>query len=503
LRDRQKYEGLFFPSEIQGTGHVKLGNNNARVSLVGDLYGFLNEDSFDIHGRLSDGRQLSLIDCIRTGSTEFHGDEQRSVETNVYPHFAVVGKETISSNDAKIKKLTYQCEQAHLFCAYADTFGIMNPSSEALNTLMDADHERLEKSLTDHDVKPKRRKKALGEDPPIAFFDGNYEIAEVKTPHGKISVWNGISYRPGGAKGVKIKNTVLNTIEFHEPQELRKAVHDLQSIHQFYELLLGCRQRYKKIQLTLEGMDEAQCPPIRLLWNRCNRRVNKRHRDVHPTDIPILASIERELFESVLKNWMSTSPSMEASRFRLFNGLLSNTYSYDRIVGAANMYDLLPGERVPTRDELSPELSGAVDSARGAFKDLEQSSARDSVLSSLGRIGKPSLKSKLLYRADIVNKAMAIRFQKLNLVCHHAVLCRNHYVHGSEPGFNYDENFSCFAFLTDTLEFIFAASDLIDCGWNSQEYISRHGTMSHFISHYIINYELNLKELEKAIQKRD
>lgn len=484
---------------MEATGHLRLRNNDADVSLVGDLYGILSKDLFDIHGKLSDGRELSLIECIKTGATEFHNGEKRAVETSVYPHLVVVGHEPISSTDTKITKLTYQCEKAHLFCEYANTFQTLHPSPKALDALIDAEHEKLKEILADDEWIPERRKEALGEDPLVAFFDGNYDIATVDIPSGKLSIWNGISHGMGSPKGVKIKNTIFHTIEFHEPQTLRKALHVLMSVHRFYELILGARQKYKKIQLTLEGMEEAKHPPARLHWNRCNRRVKKRQRDVHPTDIPVLAGTERVLFETVLANWMRMSQSMEASRLRLFNGLLTNMYSYDRLIGAANMYDLLPEERVPNEEELSPNLSSAITDARTAFRKLGQSSARDSILSALGRTGKPSLKTKILHRADIVNKAMGMRFQNLDVVCHHAVLCRNHYVHGSRAGFDYDQNFSSFAYLTDTLEFIFAAADLIECGWSPQEYLSRHGTMSHFAGRYIFNYDLRMNALEKVI----
>lgn len=503
MRNSHKYEGLFFPSEIEATGHVRLRNNNADVSLVGDLYGHLNKDLYDIHGKLPDGRQLSLIECIKTDATKFHNGEKRAVEISVYPHFVVVGHEPISSTDAKITKLTYQCEKAHLFCEYANTFQTLHPSPEALDALIDAEHEKLKEKMAEDEWVTNRRMEALGEHPLVAFFDGNHDIATVDMPSGKLSIWNGPSYGMGSPKGIKIKNTIFHTIEFHKPQTLRKAVHVLKSVHQFYELILGARQSYKKIQLTLEGMEEAKYSPAGLHWNRCNRRIKKRQRDVHPTDILVLASTERVLFETVLANWMSTSPSMEASRFRFFNGLLTNMYSYDRLIGAANMYDLLPEERVPTEEELSRNLSIAVTEARATFRKLDHSSARDSILSALGRAGKPSLKTKILHRADIVNKAMGMRFQKLDVVCHHAVLCRNHYVHGSKAGFDYDENFSSFAYLTDTLEFIFAAADLIECDWNPQKYLSRHGAMSHFVGRYIINYELNLNALEKVIGKPD
>ncbi len=499
MKKSQRYNGIFFPSSLKATGHVKLSNSKISASIVGDLYKIINEDYWDIDGKLPDGRRISLIECVKNGSMHFHDREDRAIETSLYPHFVVVGYDAISSTEQKITSIIYECENAYLFCENSKTFGTLYPSPEALNALFDTEYENSKELLADLDWAPIRREEAVGEHPIISYFDGNQEIATVDIPSGKLTIWNSVRYKFGSARGAKLKNTVFHTIEFNEPKTLREAVRDLIKIHQFYELLLGHKQKYKKIKLIFEGMDRGKHTPLSLFWNRCNQRVKESTRKVLPGDIPILASTERETFQKVLSNWMHASSSMNESRFRLFNGLLENRYSYDRLIGAANMYDLLPKDKVPEVEELSEELIKSVAASRQAFKDLDPSPARDSVLSALGRIGKPSLKTKILSRGAIVNKAMGMRFHKLDIVCHHAVLCRNHYVHGSAAGFEYDKNFPCFAFLTNTLEFVFSAADLIECGWNPKDYLSRHGTMSHFMGQYIIDYDHNIYLLDRVI----
>ena len=54
-------------------------------------------------------------------------------------------------------------------------------------------------------------------------------------------------------------------------------------------------------------------------------------------------------------------------------------------------------------------------------------------------------------------------------------------------------------FFTDTLEFIFAASDLIEAGWDIEKWISRGTTMSHPFGRYRVNYEANLNHLKEEI----
>ena len=47
----------------------------------------------------------------------------------------------------------------------------------------------------------------------------------------------------------------------------------------------------------------------------------------------------------------------------------------------------------------------------------------------------------------------------------HAIDCRNHYVHGNPAKLDYE---SVLDFLTNTLEFVYGVSELIECGWDSQ-----------------------------------
>ncbi|MDP9812660.1 hypothetical protein J2W42_005530 [Rhizobium tibeticum] len=93
------------------------------------------------------------------------------------------------------------------------------------------------------------------------------------------------------------------------------------------------------------------------------------------------------------------------------------------------------------------------------------------------------------------------RFPDLYLPCNHAVLARNHYVHGSKAAFDYQEHFTEFAFLTDTLEFVFAASDLLDVGWDLNGWIENGSTMTHAFGAYIVSFSVNMQRLKAVAAK--
>lgn len=65
--------------------------------------------------------------------------------------------------------------------------------------------------------------------------------------------------------------------------------------------------------------------------------------------------------------------------------------------------------------------------------------------------------------------------------------------------FDYDRNFEAVTFFTNTLEFVFATSDLIDAGWDARSWISHGTTMTHPFGQYRANYPFALKCLKTLL----
>ena len=77
--------------------------------------------------------------------------------------------------------------------------------------------------------------------------------------------------------------------------------------------------------------------------------------------------------------------------------------------------------------------------------------------------------------------------------------CRNFYVHGSEPRFDYESNAAAISFFIDTLEFVFGASDLIEAGWNIRSWIHTCTSATHPFGRYRANYPLALPKLKALL----
>jgi len=148
---------------------------------------------------------------------------------------------------------------------------------------------------------------------------------------------------------------------------------------------------------------------------------------------------------------------------------------------------------------LTEELSKAQTESRIMFRALPQSPERASILNALGRLGKSNLKHKVRYRAQKLIDVGGEWFPELSKVTDEAVNCRNYYVHGTEQRFDYDRNFDLVTFFTNTLEFVFAASDLIEAGWDLKSWVLRGTTMSHPFGSYRANYPMGLKRLGEAL----
>jgi hypothetical protein len=163
------------------------------------------------------------------------------------------------------------------------------------------------------------------------------------------------------------------------------------------------------------------------------------------------------------------------------------------------MFDIMPRSAYSETVTLDSDLETARDESRKAFKELPNSPERDSVLSALGRIGTLTLKRKIRARADMITDIVGDKFPELDVIVDQAVNCRNHYVHGSEPKFDYEKHIDQVHFFTDTLEFVFAASDLLEAGWDISAWIKRGSTQSHPFGEYRVNYALRLRELKKLL----
>ena len=146
-------------------------------------------------------------------------------------------------------------------------------------------------------------------------------------------------------------------------------------------------------------------------------------------------------------------------------------YTTARLVAAANMFDTLPADALPDDVQLPADFSDVVRETLARLDMLPKTDFRDSLVGHLGRLQKPSLPSKLYHRSDLLSFQAQGEFPDLKDVLRIGAQFRNFIVHGGTK-FDYKKYELLVPFLTDTLEFVFSVSDLIDAGWDFEQWIA-------------------------------
>ncbi len=466
-------------------GELKLAGPKTKLYLR-------DEDFFNAHGIpnlcvkgvLHDLTKVTLVDCISSGTgSASHGTEGYHFST-LFPHFVVRGDRHINPDEKMIAAVHFLIDDAATLFYDFDAFGAVIDARPLISQVVSA-------NKIDREV-------AIGECPQIQYFTGKQQIFSTDTPIGKVSAYHSPSWSLGGPQGVYIKNKIRVSVEFVDDVKFRDAIDQVYLLRDYFGLLVGRPQNLSEIRLRLKSSPDQ---PIGLdvHWSWCpKRKKSASGYPPHPADVLIDAVRQPETFSTILVNWLDRQPTWRDARQR-FHGIFARqrTYDIDRLVGAANMFDILPPSACPSGVELGPEMEEAKENARRVFKDLPASPERDSVLGALGRLGKPSLKRKVRFRAQIVLNALPEHFPELISVTDKAVDCRNYFVHGGEPPMDYSENSDMVWLFVDALEFVFAASDLIEAGWSIGEWSAR-SSISHPFGRYVRNYPMQLKRFQLA-----
>jgi hypothetical protein len=441
-----------------------------------------------ITGVLQDLTKVSLIDCLTTlvpGHGTRGGEEYYFA--SVFPHFVVHGDSFLAPEEKSITKVHFAVDDATTLFYDFDAFGFLLDAKPFIDQIAAAN--------------ALGRKINTGPEPQILYFTGRKEIFCANTLIGRVSACHNPAHATfGGPSGVGLRNTIFLTIEFPAPVVFEQSIRHLATVLRFLEILAGRPQNLVAINLTAESAQQTPAV-LELYWSMQPKRERRPGAErPHPSDVLLDSVRQPDDFCRVLASWLDRDDSWRDARARFSNCFAKqNSYDVDRLIGAANMFDILPSFAVPSDVPLSEELEEARETSRRGFLPLLRSPERDSVLGALGRIGKANLKHKVRYRAFNILTEAGDRFPELLTVTDEAVNCRNFYVHGGNASFDYNANFDAVTFFTDTLEFVFAASDLVEAGWDVKAWSNTATTMSHPFARYRINYKKQLEDLKALL----
>lgn len=480
--------GLFrVSSDAEVPGELSLKGGATSLDLYSTSF-FNTDSSKDMVGTFHDRSKVSLIDCITMSGL---GSGQRGDEhyyfSSIFPHFALFGDEHISSADRKIAEVSFSVDDAPTVFYDFDAFGSVINARPHMERIAE--------------IQESGRTIEIGEHPLLFYFTGKHDIFSVDTVLGKVSATHGISYTFPGTEGIHVQNTIRLNITFSAERTVDETIAAVIDTLRFLEVIAGRPQNIVELVFRLTAPADERPRTLDAYWCLPPRREkDDESRKPHPGDLPLQAGIAPEKFATVMARWLERHDEWRNARARYATASAhQNRYNTDRLVGAANMFDIMPASAFPAVVELSLAMVSARDAAQKSFRALQSSPERESVLNALGRIGKPTLKRKIRSRVKLITDTVGAQFPDLDLITDQAVDCRNFYVHGTPGKFSYEVHADQPTFFTDTLEFVFAASDLIEAGWDITEWLERGTTMSHPFGRYRVGYAERLAALKKLL----
>ncbi|WP_416899413.1 MAG: hypothetical protein ACMVY4_06770 [Minwuia sp.] len=383
MKKFSQYSGVFIPENLPGAGYLSLSGSENSFSVVAEGESYSYERNLEtILGKLDDGRLCSLHNCIYLGYRRNGGREDGTIRHHYYPNFAVVSGRYIEAEPRCIHAARYHFESLFNLFTGLEMFRNLIVSRDAVERILQDEYQKRQEIADKNRWENPKYNQVMGPHPSLAYYSGKFEICEVPILWGVVRLLNLTTSDSGSIRGVGFSNEVVVELEFEQPCRLTDVLEPIRTLHSLFELCLGQRQAYKWIQLGLEPLPSSRGAEQGLLdwadfhWSGCNDRQLS---DEEAASVPeVLLDPERRLNEfcQVVSAWTNSADRLSEARNRFANGFYEN-YSVDRLVSAANMFDILPDDLCPPDSSLSKELVSAVDECKRLIKSLPQSAERE------------------------------------------------------------------------------------------------------------------------------
>ena len=477
--NRESYAGWFeLPSGESYHGRLAISGPDTRLTLWGADRFRLAPGSLDVvTGVIDNGKDVSLFDCLLLRETGFPLlQSQLSWRVDLFPHHVLAGHAKIEQDDVSVSAVSFSVPDADRLFSTRKRMAAMLSSRELLEETL-----RVHSSDIELDI---------GDSPEIIIHAGWKEIFSSATSLGRVSASHGRETRMNFTTGPRLKNRTTVRIDFAKKVDAKTAVSRAAKVSRFFELVVGRPQRPIRVSLEVEGA-AGDKPATLDVYHTTTYGLPSQARDGDSVGLLIDPIAEADVFSDVLRRWVDREGTWEKARVQ-FSKAWQRGYDENRAVRAANIFDLIPATSFPEAVSVPEDVLEARDTARKLFVDTSSGPERSSVLGALGRVGRWTLKQRVRHRARIVVDQIGDRVPSIEKVTDAAVECRNEYVHGTRA------RVDCAAhvvFLTNTLEFVFSASDMVESGWDVASWWEAGDHQDHPFWQYLWTYRDNLKRL--------
>ena len=488
LIDQSQKTGRFSVSpDLSANGVLTIAGRKTELYLWSESLLEISAGS-TITGILDDLTRVSLIDCNMTSGGHIGKGDQIRYKCFLSPRCVVLGSRHILHDENVIHEISFALEHAVSLFRDTDAYGTIFNNAEAVGMVAKIDNPESSNLIEDRNW--------------VSYYTGKETVFTSDTAIGRVSANHSPVFTLGKAHdhGL-VKGTELR-IKFAEPSSVMEALFRMGRVLQFFGLITGYSQNVSTISVHT-GFDHPS-QTLQLYATGCAERHSAREECetslrttilIHPVD-------DSKEIAIVLSAWLERDRDDEwrNARIRLAQDWGGQIYDYDRIIAAANVFDLLPNDVYGARAPLSSDLGAAIEASEKIFRGLPESEERNDVLGYLGRIGGWRLKRKISFRAKNICESIDHILPELEAVIREAVNLRNHYVHGSSSRIRIDQRRHLLYFLTNSLEFIFFASDLMDAGWNIVDWCRKAKPLGHPFHDYLVFYQKDLSKLKSALE---
>lgn len=461
-------------------GDLTIAGRDTAIRLIGPDLASIS-DAEVIYGHTTHGK-VTCIDCISTSALRTFNGSSWIEQAKIFPHYVVHGPVFFDSKEASITKVTFRFSDIDVMFGGSGSIGSFTTSRELMESILNDSRKGEEANV--------------GEMPVVSYYSGQAQVWSLQTAMGKISVRDVINFDALHP----FAHHLEMEIAFESRVDLKKAVENLQRVRHCLVAVVGRAQALDAIKITLDGSAiPEKTRPLQLKLEWCLSPEGPTDSESAPgsSALPLHPLRRPSECSSVIAGWFAREEAWYWPRARYVEGIeRGRYYSSDRLVAAANMFDLLPDSAYAPPEPLEQSVVEAAAQAKAIFQDLPNSIERSIVLGALGRIKKLSLPKKVMQRGEIVLSQFGPRLPSLQKVLKAAIQCRNHLVHDSE--FDMDAVDDYFSLMTDALEFVFVASDLIELGWQAADWATSQGGSGHRFAEFMHMYSASIKGFVEA-----
>ena len=472
-------------------GHLKLKRGDLLdsniVSLVGDEIVHIRNGG-SLHGDSVAGK-ISLLDCVSGVMTGGPGCGDFTIpHGDICFRYALFGTRHVAADENCIRGIEFTLEGVESSVFTQDKFERFGHLREPDDEILDAIERKRPDFLPGDFVKGQAM---------VSYFTGRWDyLRRFKTVLGTVHVGRSMQF---DIFGRGMEDTPRLAIDFDDdPKTLEGAWEKMREVRQFFAWMMGYAPAWKDVvaftsELKEDGFRDYRNGHLEVFGPNEWKEVPENARRCGPL---IDASGNPEHFVQVMGKWLerNADPKRKKANMRFFGSIqgMSSRVMEDGIVSAANTFDLLPDEDKPGPKPLAKDVLEILEEAASKVKDaMDDGPSREDVLNSLGSIRKNKrLRDIVEHRAAVVWDYFGRgKLADLECMIRLAVQCRNYYTHGGDErnaGAVDFWDFDVVHFLTQTLEFIYGASELLECGWDAATSIA---VESHPIGGYVGSYD--------------